>query len=216
VAASSLRFVYTRARERRDPGRGSESPGYAVKLFDLPHATAITVASERVGRLDDAGVGDGLGAKVAGAVDDGCAHRDLPSPKMLRWFSIACPDAPRRGWQRRHRRVLAVLAFSAGHRSDHARRWADSPPAVPAGRRSGRARRQAGSAPAVPGELQRTRPALHGQDGRRSASASLLVGLWDEHELSLRRRALEQLMGTARIGERQALGHDRADLALTE
>src|SRR5439155_262580 len=33
---------------------------------------------ERVGRLDQAGVGDVLDADVAGAVQDGCAHRDLP------------------------------------------------------------------------------------------------------------------------------------------
>src|SRR2546422_533390 len=33
---------------------------------------------ERVGRLDQAGVGDVLDADVAGAVQDGCSHRDLP------------------------------------------------------------------------------------------------------------------------------------------
>src|SRR5215207_7845613 len=38
----------------------------------------------------------------------------------------------------------------------------------------------------------------------------------DEHELSLRRRALEHLVRAARFGERQSLGHDRVDLARTE
>jgi hypothetical protein len=37
-----------------------------------------------------------------------------------------------------------------------------------------------------------------------------------EYELSLRRRALEQLVGAPRLGERQPLGHDRMDLALAE
>src|SRR5262245_24329109 len=42
------------------------------------------------------------------------------------------------------------------------------------------------------------------------------VGLRYEHELSLRRRALEQFVRATRIAERQALRDDRVDLALTE
>jgi len=37
--------------------------------------------------------------------------------------------------------------------------------------------------------------------------------LGHKHELSRRRRTLEQFVRTARFGERQALGHDRVDLA---
>src|SRR5712691_8270897 len=37
--------------------------------------------------------------------------------------------------------------------------------------------------------------------------------LWHEHELSRRRRALQQLVRAARFGEWQALGHDGVDLA---
>ena len=47
-------------------------------------------------------------------------------------------------------------------------------------------------------------------------SASVLVGLWNEYELSLCRRALEQLVSVTSLEQRQALGHDRVDLALTE
>src|SRR6266508_2974931 len=42
------------------------------------------------------------------------------------------------------------------------------------------------------------------------------VGLGHEHELPLRRRALKQLVRATRLTERQALGHDRVDLVLTE
>jgi hypothetical protein len=42
------------------------------------------------------------------------------------------------------------------------------------------------------------------------------VVLWHEHELSLRRGAFEHLVRAASLGERQALGHDRVDLVLTE
>src|SRR4029453_10846485 len=48
------------------------------------------------------------------------------------------------------------------------------------------------------------------------AISGALVGSWHEHELSLRRRALEQLVRAARISERQPLGHDRVKLALTQ
>jgi hypothetical protein len=41
-------------------------------------------------------------------------------------------------------------------------------------------------------------------------------GLWHEHELSLRGRAFEQLVRAASLGQRQALGHDRVDLAHTQ
>ena len=49
-------------------------------------------------------------------------------------------------------------------------------------------------------ELHRTRPVATGQHGRRAPSASVLVGLRHEHELALRRRALEQLVRVARLG----------------
>src|SRR5437763_2471480 len=39
---------------------------------------------------------------------------------------------------------------------------------------------------------------------------------WNEHELSGRRRALQQLVRAAHFGERQALRHDRLDLAATK
>jgi hypothetical protein len=69
------------------------------------------------------------------------------------------------------------------------------------------------SAPAVRAEPRWTRTALLGQHGRRASSPSVLSAFWHEHELSRRRRALEQLVRAAHFGERQALGHDRVDLA---
>jgi hypothetical protein len=45
---------------------------------------------------------------------------------------------------------------------------------------------------------------------------SILVRLWHEHELPLLRRALEQLVRAARIGQRQALGHHEVDLPTAE
>src|SRR5438046_449366 len=51
---------------------------------------------------------------------------------------------------------------------------------------------------------------------RRARRAQWVFGSWHEHELSLRRRALEQLVRAARISERHALRDDRVDLALTE
>ena len=68
----------------------------------------------------------------------------------------------------------------------------------------------------MPVELQRAQPALLDQHERRAPSASLLVGLWHEHKFSLIRRALEHLVRTTSVGERQTLGHDRMDLALTQ
>ncbi len=41
-------FVHARAKETETPGGGSEWPGYAVKLLDLPHVTAVTV-TDRTG-----------------------------------------------------------------------------------------------------------------------------------------------------------------------
>lgn len=58
-----------------------------------------------------------------------------------------------------------------------------------------------------------TRTALLDQHGRRASSASVLSAFWHEYELSRRRRALEQLVRSARFGEWEALGHDRVDLA---
>src|SRR6266508_1908717 len=40
--------------------------------------------------------------------------------------------------------------------------------------------------------------------------------LWHEHELAHRGRTLQQLVRAARFSERQALGHDRVDLATTK
>ena len=50
----------------------------------------------------------------------------------------------------------------------------------------------------------------------RAPFVSVLVGLRDEHELSLVRRALEQLMRTTGVGQRHSLGHNRMDLSLTK
>src|SRR5215207_8021697 len=69
---------------------------------------------------------------------------------------------------------------------------------------------------AVPAEPRGTRTALLDQPGRRAPSASVLGAFWHEYELSRRRRALQQLVRAARFGERQALGHDRVDLATTK
>jgi hypothetical protein len=42
-----------------------------------------------------------------------------------------------------------------------------------------------------------------------------LAGLWHEDEFPLP-AALEHLVGATRVGQRQALGHDRVDLALAK
>src|SRR5262249_31359923 len=54
--------------------------------------------------------------------------------------------------------------------------------------------------------------------GNRSRLSGPLAffGLWHEHEFSLGGRALEQLVGAAGLGQRQALGHDRVDLVRTQ
>src|SRR5262249_54568992 len=55
--------------------------------------------------------------------------------------------------------------------------------------------------------------------GPRRASRAICdppCRLWHEHELSLVRRALQQLVRATRLREREALGHRRVDLLLTQ
>src|SRR2546430_185268 len=60
------------------------APGGLARLhqFVRPEIAAADAGAadgdQRVGRLDQAGVGDILDANVPGAVHDSCAHRDLP------------------------------------------------------------------------------------------------------------------------------------------
>jgi hypothetical protein len=63
------------------------------------------------------------------------------------------------------------------------------------------------SAPAVPARLHHR---------HRASSRSVLLGLGHEYQFARRRRAFEQLVSTTRIGQRQALGHNRVDLAPTK
>jgi hypothetical protein len=56
-----------------------------LAVFECPVGPQIAAADggagdddERVGRLDQAGVGDGLDTNVAGAKHDSCAYGDLP------------------------------------------------------------------------------------------------------------------------------------------
>jgi hypothetical protein len=53
---------------------------------------------------------------------------------------------------------------------------------------------------------------LPDQHGHRALSASVLAGLWHEHELSHGCGLLQQLMRAARLAERQPFGDDRVDL----
>ena len=77
---------------------------------------------------------------------------------------------------------------------------------------------------AVLGDRQVARPPSSGGTTcpARSARSSSAISerssspLRHEHELSLRRRALQHLVRAASFGQRQALGHDRVDLALAE
>ena len=57
---------------------------------------------------------------------------------------------------------------------------------------------------------------LPDQHGHRALSASVLVGLWHEHELSHGCGLLQQLMRAARLAERQPFGDDRVDLVRAE
>src|SRR5690348_17991487 len=57
------------------------------------------------------------------------------------------------------------------------------------------------------------------EDPRGAVRARILtaiVGSGDEHELSRGCGLLEQLVRAARVGQRQALGHDRVDIAAPE
>src|SRR6266545_7472559 len=60
--------------------------------------------------------------------------------------------------------------------------------------------------------------ACTGNAGLPSVDELATCGPYNRHqrELSLRSRALEQLVSSTSVGQRQALGHDRVDLVLTE
>ena len=57
---------------------------------------------------------------------------------------------------------------------------------------------------------------LPDQHGHRALSASVLVGLWHEHELSHGCGLLQQLMRATRLAKRQPFGDDRVDLVRAE
>jgi hypothetical protein len=67
----------------------------------------------------------------------------------------------------------------------------------------------------VPAKLPKT-PGLLDPHGHRAPSPSVLTGLGQEYQFSRRRGALEQLVDASRIRQRQALGHNRVELALTK
>ena len=77
------------------------------------------------------------------------------------------------------------------------------------------ARRPAGTASAEPAGLQRVRVVVLARLRCRAPSAGILVDSWHEHQLSLGRRAIQQFVRVASLGERQALRDDRMDLGRT-